>query len=506
MKSLLGLPTPQWAGRCAPVAAVIAAASVVACSDSTGPNGPRIAIVRGANIRDTVGGFPGPLLEVAVFDSAGRPAPNEPVRFYVPLPDGRRQPASVIDEIGNRASVSLTDTTDARGRIIVRFFLAQPGPAVVRITALSLGAEIEVPFTVLPGSPVAVVASPGDTGLYVGASAVLRGNPVDQYRNPINLPVTLRSLDEAIVSASGNTVSARALGTGRIVMTYDRWADTVNVSVVPRGVVAIRRGTSIAQVNLDGSGYRVLASPAYPNLTGNERAMAPRWNSTGTAVVYYDATSPLGAGLGFIFIGDGNGPPRRLFSDSPFDIELHPDWSPDGAWIYFGARLRNSLPFSLWRAHPDGSGLERLPDAPDRTSTEVYETHPAISPDGQWVAFESREVYGSTPRLRVRRISTGARTALDVRAASARWSPDGSTLAYINNDEVGGFLMLANPDGSNTRRLSTRSFAGELDWSPDGLYIIAYGGFPTSLALVNTTTGDLTMLPYLYDGYPAWRR
>jgi hypothetical protein len=494
------------AARVAVVGLVAVGTAVAACTDSTRPKGPRISIVRGADIRDTVAGFPGPLLEITVFDSTGRPAPSQPVRFFVPLPEGKHQPASVIDESGSRSSVSLIDTTDSRGRIVVRFFLAQPGVAIVRITALSLGTEIEVPLTVLPGSPVAVVASPGDTGLYVGRSAILRGSPVDQFRNPIDLPVTLRSLDEAIVSASGKSVSGRTLGTGRIVMTYERWADTVNVSVVPIGVVAIRRGTSIAQVNLDGSGYRALASAGYPNLPGNERAMMPRWDPPGNAVVYYDATSPLGAGLGFIFVGDGNGPPRRLFPNSRFDIELHPDWSPAGDWIYFGARLRGSAAFSLWRAHPDGSGVERLPDAPDRTTAEVYETHPAISPDGQWVAYESREVYGRTPRLRVRHIATGARTAIDVRAASARWSPDGSTLAYIDNDEVGGALILSNPDGSNRRRLSTRSFAGELDWSPDGRYIVAFGGFPTSLALVDTATGNLTMLPYLSGDFPAWRR
>jgi hypothetical protein len=461
-------------------------------------------IVRGAELRDTVLA-PNPFVEIAVVDSAGRPAASIPVRFEVPRGADGRFPAAVYHENGYGGGPILTDTTDALGHLTVQVFLARPTESAVRIMAASLGATTDAKLTILPGSPVRVVAGP-DTGLYLGASTTLHGNPVDRFDNRVNLPVTFRAIDDAIVTASGSTVSARSLGTGRIVVTYAQFADTVRVSVVPRGVLAIRRQYELAQVNLDGSGYRVLASTPPPN--GPELPewdAVPRWNPSGTTVAYHDPTVFF-SGIGAIYLSDGNGAPHRVFPTTLFAIELYPDWSPDGAWIYFGARLRDSIPVSLWRSHPDGSGLERLPDAPDRATFEIYETHPAISPDGQWVTYESRQVYGSTPRLRVRRISTGVRTALDTRGASARWSPDGETIAYIDNDATGGALMLTNRDGSNTRRLSSSVFAGELDWSPDGRYILAYGGFPTSLALVEVATGTLTYVPYLYDGSPSWRR
>jgi hypothetical protein len=82
-------------------------------------------------------------------------------------------------------------------------------------------------------------------------------------------------------------------------------------------------------------------------------------------------------------------------------------FTPDGAWIVYSATAGKG--HRLWRMRPDGSG--KLPIG-EGASDDPQETHPAVSPDGKFVAYvEERD---SRFYLRVRRFDgTGDRTLLD---------------------------------------------------------------------------------------------
>lgn len=62
-----------------------------------------------------------------------------------------------------------------------------------------------------------------------------------------------------------------------------------------------------------------------------------------------------------------------------FDHCDGPDFTPDGAWIWFNGERDGAV--DLWRIHPDGSGLERM------TNDGAVNWFPHPSPDGRWVLY-----------------------------------------------------------------------------------------------------------------------
>ncbi len=72
---------------------------------------------------------------------------------------------------------------------------------------------------------------------------------------------------------------------------------------------------------------------------------------------------------------------ERLVMDG-FDHIDGPDYTPDGAWLWFNGEREGAV--DLWRVHPDGTGLERM------TAGETVDWFPHPSPDGAhvlWLAY-----------------------------------------------------------------------------------------------------------------------
>ncbi|MFY1829911.1 TolB family protein [Myxococcus fulvus] len=144
-------------------------------------------------------------------------------------------------------------------------------------------------------------------------------------------------------------------------------------------------------------------------------------------------------------------------------------WSPDGAWLVAESDAQG---FSdLVRLEPREGGAEvRL--------TQVREGcfEPAISPDGQEVAFVcSRE---GDPEIYVTKADGTAErrlTAFHREDRSPGWSPDGKWLVFISDRENRERLYLVRPDGSELRAVSGEHFSGderEPAFSPDGQTLV----------------------------------
>jgi Tol biopolymer transport system component len=80
------------------------------------------------------------------------------------------------------------------------------------------------------------------------------------------------------------------------------------------------------------------------------------------------------------------------------DSDIH-TWSPDGRWLYYTARFGEAV--DLVRASVGGA-VERLTHSDESvvfehavlrpgggTRTGIRNSHPAVSPDGKWLAFTS---------------------------------------------------------------------------------------------------------------------
>jgi Tol biopolymer transport system component len=104
------------------------------------------------------------------------------------------------------------------------------------------------------------------------------------------------------------------------------------------------------------------------------------------------------------------------------------------------------------------------------TLPDMYCVEPAVSPDGQRIAYTSYR--GGTAQIFVSKIDLTEERPLSNGAQFARtpaWSPDGASLVYatFNNDNYD--LFITSADGQQTRALTTdAAFDSDPAWSPDG--------------------------------------
>jgi Tol biopolymer transport system component len=94
------------------------------------------------------------------------------------------------------------------------------------------------------------------------------------------------------------------------------------------------------------------------------------------------------------------GPFRRLTTNA--GLNTSPAISVDGEWVAYASDRRDGN-LDIWVRQKSGEGAER-----QLTSGDADETEPTFSPDGKWVAFRSEEkdggIYvisaeGGTPHL-----------------------------------------------------------------------------------------------------------
>lgn len=115
-------------------------------------------------------------------------------------------------------------------------------------------------------------------------------------------------------------------------------------------------------------------------------------------------------------------------------------WSPDGDWIAYmtfaGSPSDADFHTTIWRMDADGSNAQLLGD-PD-----AFDVEPKISPDGTKLLFLRLSFPGGGQRqqLFVRTIATGEEleiTAVGTAPEHPAWSPDGDWILYNTNPNYG---------------------------------------------------------------------
>jgi Tol biopolymer transport system component len=210
--------------------------------------------------------------------------------------------------------------------------------------------------------------------------------------------------------------------------------------------------------------------------------------------------------------------------------------------------------YASWPRNPS----EPTPDAASSPAYEIEQLTasgnagaPAISPDGQFVAYVQTD--GTSTSLRVRQVRTGSnnqlvapeagaivgfptftpdgvyvdflrltggsaagtlervpflggsrRTIVEGVSSPVGWSPDGSQMAFIRYDGSRSWLFVADADGGGERMLATRDVPSMFlsffivggppvrpAWSPDGRTIAVYeiGDFAPRVVFVDVATG-----------------
>jgi Tol biopolymer transport system component len=198
----------------------------------------------------------------------------------------------------------------------------------------------------------------------------------------------------------------------------------------------------------DGHLYRVAVTGGRPERITNDRG--PGFTH------YLHGVSPDGSTLAYVGVGtddDGRrtsniftlpsagGPDAQLtWTAAPTD---GPEYSPDGAWIYFNSELRldgeAAAPghAQVFRMRPDGSGTEQL------TDDERVNWFPHLAPDGRTVLLLSfppgTEGHPGGRAVRIRTMGPAGEDLQDVLGLRGgqgtvnvnSWAPDSDRFAYV---------------------------------------------------------------------------
>lgn len=160
---------------------------------------------------------------------------------------------------------------------------------------------------------------------------------------------------------------------------------------------------------------------------------SPTWAPNGREIAF----SSLRTGVWQIFKKDvTSGQPEEQPTTGPGD-KIVPDWSRDGRYLVF-IQIGITTAEDIWAMPLDG---DRRPFPVLQTT--AIETNPALSPDGQWLAFESSQT--GRPEVLVTRFpaSGGAVAAAAPKwqvstqgGSRPRWSGDGRALFFVSLDEL----------------------------------------------------------------------
>ncbi|HKJ03295.1 MAG TPA: hypothetical protein VJ997_12595 [Longimicrobiales bacterium] len=486
---------------------------LLSCGGSDAPTGPsdgndsgRTGLFRvgDAPLADTIEGSVSVTFEV--LDASG---PRQGVVIWLTsaLRSDRFPMLRFTARSGGILADSLSLLTGADGRVTFFARLGRLADTVTVTASAATGTRLSMLFTVQPGAPTALDATPADTTVYAGGSYRLSAHLRDRVRNPVNGTPTFASLrtEVAEVSTAGD-VTARGIGRTSIAVRLGALVDTVGVSVPPEGRIAYARFFAIYEVNLNGSDPTLVIEDA-------RKVAAPAWSADGGTLAWGTLGSLMTA----------TGPVvTTILHDATINGPSLPRFSPDGRWIYFNGKSMNGSSVS-------NSVLFRI-DLGDRTVEEltptgdVDDSAPDVSPDGTMIAFGSTRwtPYPYQSMVRLLDPSTLVVTDLGVRGTRPRWSPDGQWLAYVvagagwRPNPVGrefgaGPLAIVRPGGTDRRVIHTglKTFHPGIDWSPDGKYLIASNSM-SQMDIVVVETGEIIPLTFLrgegVDIYhPDWK-
>ena len=268
-------------------------------------------------------------------------------------------------------------------------------------------------------------------------SLEVTGNPVPLIEN-----VDVSQSGSAEFSISDNGRLVYAVGTGgpgseRSLVWVDRDGREEAIAAEPRNYRGLRvapDGERAAVVVLDGDGNEDvliydLVRDIPTRLTFDAASDSfPVWSPDGERVVF---ASQRGGGVRSLFskAADGTGEVQRLTTVETDQISS--SWSSDGtAMVVVERDPQNGLFDIAFLAMDDERASETL------IETEFQDRFPEISPDGQWIAYESNE--SSQNEIYVRpfpNVDTGRWQVSRGGGRKPMWAPDGRELFYRRPDD-----------------------------------------------------------------------
>ncbi len=194
--------------------------------------------------------------------------------------------------------------------------------------------------------------------------------------------------------------------------------------------------------------------------------------------------------------GAGQPVPLTRITYGPWD-DINPAISPDGQSVAFASN--RSGYWDIYQLNLSGGGVTRLTDSLE------YKAAPAWSPDNKWLVYEAYidenlEIMIQSVMTQDVPIQLTDNPAADF---SPVWSPNGRQIIFVSNRSGEDEIWLADLDKSEEQRYQNISFNPNSKdthpaWSPDGGSLVWVGeqdGMRNLFLLALPLTGDVNATP-----------